>query len=96
MDLKNCIARPRGVTQSESRSDELKRRVTTATPVRSPMEPGKEPSERFELTADARGRQEAGTHSMLFVGDFGWHFVGSHKDVGQNRESAWWSNVAEC
>jgi hypothetical protein len=40
------------------------------------MEPGKEPSESFELTAHARGRQEAGTHSTPFVGDFGWHFVG--------------------
>ena len=54
------------------------RRVTTATPVRSPMEQGKEPSQRsFELTARGCVSQEDTTHSRPFVGDFGWHFRGS-------------------
>jgi hypothetical protein len=50
---------PSRVTQFDSRSDELKRRVTTATPVRSAMEQGKEPSQRsFELTTQECVRQE--------------------------------------
>ena len=58
VDSGNCNARPLGVTKSDSRSDELKRRVTTATPVRSPMEQVKEPSQRrFQLTAVERMRQ---------------------------------------
>ena len=52
-------ARPLGITQSDSGSDELEGRVTTAPPVRSPMEQGKEPSQRsFKLTIQERGRQE--------------------------------------
>ena len=54
------------------------RRVTTATPVRSPMEQGKEPSQRsFELTAHQCGRQHGMPHSRLLTGDSGWHFLGS-------------------
>ena len=66
-------------TQSDSRSDDLKRRVTTATPVRSPTEQDKEPSRRsFELTTHERLRQEALTHSRQFAAGFAWHLrVGS-------------------
>ena len=73
MDSGNCNARPMRGTQSDSRSDKLKRRVTTATPVRSPMEQGKEPSQRrSELTAHEWVRQEDIAHSPRFVGDFAW------------------------
>ena len=52
-------ARPLGVTQSDSGSDVLERRVTTATPFCSPMELGKEPPQRsFELTPAEQDRQE--------------------------------------
>ena len=72
-DSGNCNARALGVTQSDSKPDELRRRVTTATPVRSAMEQGKEPSQRsFELTARECVRQWSPTHSRLFVGNFGW------------------------
>ena len=82
MDSENCNARPLRVTQSDSRSDELKRRVATATPVRSPMEQGKEPSQRsFELTAHEWVRQEDIAHSPRFAGDFAWRFSGSHADA---------------
>lgn len=82
MDSENCNARPLRVTQSDSRSDELKRRVTTATPVRSPMEQGKEPSQRsFELTAHEWVRQEDIAHPPRFAGDFAWRLSGSHADA---------------
>ena len=66
-------ARPLRGAQSDSRSGELKRRVTTATPVRSPMEQGKEPSQRsLELTVHEWVRQDGMPHSRLFTGDFAW------------------------
>ena len=53
--------------------EQAQRRVTTATPVRSPMEQGKEPSRgRFELTAHEWVRQDGMPHSRLFTGDFAW------------------------
>ena len=86
MDSENCNARPLRVTQSDSRSDELKMRVTTATPVRSPMEQGKEPSQRsFELTAHEWVRQEHIAHSPRFAGDFAWRLSGSHAAAGAHR-----------
>ena len=75
--LRSCNAHPLGGTQSDSRSDELKRRATTATPVRSPIEQGKEPRENFELTTHECVRQEDATDSRLFAGDFAWHLYTS-------------------
>ena len=89
VDSENCNARPLRVTQSDSRSDELKRRVTTATPVRSPMEQGKEPSQRsFELTAHEWVRQEDIAHSPRFTGDFAWRLSGSHADAHRGPRTA--------
>ena len=83
MDSGHCNARPLGGTQSDSGSDELKRRVTTATPVRSRMEQGKEPSNRIAVNGTGiwvsrRHRAEDIAHSRCVAGDFVWRLRGSH------------------
>ncbi len=90
---------PHGVTQSDSRSDELERRVTTATPFCSPMELGKEPPQRrLELTTHGYARQavrhvrHANTTVRLSVagGGCGWRLpMAPANACGQSRSAPW-------
>ena len=64
------------------------RRVSTATPVRSPMEQGKEPSQRrFELTAHEAVRQEDKTHQRPSAGDCVWRLLHPYPPTRSGTES---------
>ena len=73
-DSGNCNARLLGGHAVRFKIERTQRRVTTATPVRSAMEQGKEPSQRsLELTAHEWLRQEDATNSRPYAGAFAWH-----------------------